>query len=189
MHLGQACTEGQLYRKQCEDSEKEWKEHCNARAESPFRGTMHYSFDYAQQIHYPYSDQQPGPAYFLTAKKCQLFGVCCEAQSNYLIDEAEYTGKGVHTTISLVHHYLENYSVGKQNVPLHCDNCVGQNKNNAFIFYLLWRVMTGKHKAITLSFISISNTKSKRNITRQCTRQEKNMYTCKFSWLLVLWLL
>ena len=162
MHLGQARTERQLYRKQCEDSEKEWKEHCSARAESPFRGTMHYSFDYAQQIHYPYNDQQPGPAYFLMARKCQLFGVCCEAQSkqvNYLIDEAEYTGKGSNTTISLVHHYLENYSVGEQNVVIHCDNCVGQNKNNAFIFYLLWRVMTGKHKSITLSFMVAGHTK------------------------------
>ena len=35
--------------------------------------------------------------------------------------------------------------------------------------------------------ITISNTRSKRvneNITRQCTRQEENMYTCKFSCLL-----
>ena len=68
---------------------------------------MHYSFDFAQQIHYPYNDQQPGSAYFLTARKCQLFDVCCEAQLkqlNFLIDEAEYIGKGANTTISLVHH-------------------------------------------------------------------------------------
>ena len=35
--------------------------------------------------------------------------------------------------------------------------------------------------------ITISNTRSERvneNITRQCTRQEENMYTCKFSCLL-----
>ena len=123
---------------------------------------MHYSFDYAQQIHYPYNDQQPGPAYFLTARKCQLFGVCCEAQSkqvNYLIDEAENTGKGANTTISLVHHYLENHSLAEENALLHCDNCVGQNKNNAFVFYLLWRVMTGKHKAISLSFMVAGHTK------------------------------
>ena len=36
---------------------------------------MHYSFDYTQQIHFPNDPQQPGPAYFLTTKKCQLFGV------------------------------------------------------------------------------------------------------------------
>ena len=78
---------------------------------------------------------------------------------NYLIDEAERTGKGANTTVSLVHHYLENHSVGEQNVSLHCDNCVGQNKNNAFIFCLLWRAMTGKDKSITLSFVIAGHTK------------------------------
>ena len=161
-HLRHARTERHNYRMQCEESEKELKLHLNSDPASPFKGTMHYSFDYAQQIHYPYNDQQPGPAYFLTARKCQLFGVCCEAQSkqvNYLIDEAEITGKGANTTISLVHHYLENHSLGEENALLHCDNCVGQNKNNAFVFYLLWRVMTGKHKAISLSFMVAGHTK------------------------------
>ena len=32
-----------------------------------------YSFDYAQQVHFPNNPQLPGPAYFLTARKCQLF--------------------------------------------------------------------------------------------------------------------
>ena len=130
-HLQKARTKRQIYRKQCDDSEKAWKLHCSTDKEAAYKGSMHYSFDYAQQIHYPYNDQQPGPAYFLTARKCQLFGVCCEAQSkqvNYLIDEAEYTGKGANTTISLLHHYLENHSVGEENVLLHCDNCVGRKK-------------------------------------------------------------
>ena len=100
--------------------------------------------------------QQPDPAYFLTARKCQLFGVCCEAKSqqvNYLIDEAEYTGKGANTTISLVHHFLENHSLGEKHILLHCDNCVGQNKNNAFIFYLIWHILSNRHQSITLSFM------------------------------------
>jgi len=51
--------------------------------------TMHYSFDYAQQVHYPSDPLQPGPMYFLTPRKCGLFGINCEAiprQVNYLID-------------------------------------------------------------------------------------------------------
>lgn len=28
--------------------------------------SMHYSFDFAQQVHLPYSSQQVGPLYFLT---------------------------------------------------------------------------------------------------------------------------
>ncbi|KAK6186744.1 hypothetical protein SNE40_006022 [Patella caerulea] len=39
---------------------------------------IHYSFDYAQQVHFPSDPWQPGPMYFLTPRKCGLFGVCCE---------------------------------------------------------------------------------------------------------------
>ena len=40
---------------------------------------VHYSFDYAQQVHYPSDPLQPGPIYFLTPRKCTVFGVACEA--------------------------------------------------------------------------------------------------------------
>ena len=39
----------------------------------------HYSFDFAQQVHYPHNPFQPGPIYFLTPRKCLIFGVCAEA--------------------------------------------------------------------------------------------------------------
>ena len=65
-------------------------------------GIVHYSFDMAQQVHYPSNPLQPGP-YFLTPRKCALFGVCCEAipcQINCLIDEACNTGKGSNVIVS-----------------------------------------------------------------------------------------
>ena len=40
---------------------------------------VHYSFDYAQQVHFPSDPLQPGPIYFLTPRKCAVFGVHCEA--------------------------------------------------------------------------------------------------------------
>lgn len=52
----------------------------------------HYSYDFAQQIHFPYSAQQTGPKYFKTTRKCGVFGLCndgCNQQVNYLIDVAE----------------------------------------------------------------------------------------------------
>ena len=70
---------------------------------------MHYSYDYAQNVHYPYTPQQSGPAYFRTACKCVIFGVACEPRSfqvNYLIDEAQEVGKGVDATLSLLHHFF-----------------------------------------------------------------------------------
>jgi hypothetical protein len=68
---------------------------------------IHVSYVFAHQLHCLNNTQQPGLAYFLSMRKCQLFGVTCEAmgqQVNYLIDEADLVDKGANTTISLGHH-------------------------------------------------------------------------------------
>ena len=80
-------------------------------------------------------------------------------QINYLIDEAENVGKGADATISLLHHFLATHGLQEEDVNLHADNCVGQNKNNANIHYLLWLVMTGRHKNASLSFMLVGHTK------------------------------
>ena len=115
-------------------------------------GIAHYSFDMAQQVHYPSNPLQPGPIYFLTPRKCALFGVCCEAiprQVNYLIDEASDTGKGSNTIISLLHHFFKVHGLGEREVHLHADNCIGQNKNNMMLQYFsgaqLLACMTRSH--------------------------------------------
>ena len=122
-HLARAKAERHYYRKQVNESRKTWKAFSDSNdvdsndvsMESSKANTqpfsMHISFDHAQQVHYPCNPQQPGPAYFKTARKCQIFGVCCEGtntQVNYLIDETEALGKGANSIVSLVHHYLEN---------------------------------------------------------------------------------
>ena len=79
---------------------------------------------------------QPGPIYFLTPRKCGIFGVCCAAipqQVNFLIDEAFDTGKGANAVISMVHYYLENHGLHAVILHFNADNCTGQNKNNAVI--------------------------------------------------------
>ena len=116
----------------------------------------------AQQVHYPSDPLQPGPIYFLTPRKCGIFGVCCEAlprQINYLIDEACDTGKGANTIVSMLHHFFQEHGLGEVDVHLHADNCVGQNKNNSMLHYLIWRVMTGLHRHINLSFLIVGHTK------------------------------
>ena len=35
----------------------------------------HYLYDFAQQVHFPFSAQHLGPKYFKTARKCGIFGV------------------------------------------------------------------------------------------------------------------
>jgi len=124
--------------------------------------TFHYSFDFAQQVHYPADPQQPGPIYFKTPRKCHIFGVVAEAlpaQVNYLADEGVSCGKGANVVISYLHHFLENYGVGEQHVHFHADNCSGQNKNNVMLQYLSWRVFSKLHKSVTLSFLPVGHTK------------------------------
>lgn len=73
--------------------------------------TLSYSFDHAQQIHYPSRPQNPGPLYFKTPRKCGIFGVCDEGsniQLNFLIDEAQSCGKGANSIVSMVHYYLKH---------------------------------------------------------------------------------
>jgi hypothetical protein len=122
----------------------------------------HYSWDFAQQVHYPFEDQQVGPIFFKTPRKAQLFGVCNEGiprQYNYLIDEEDFTEKNANTVISLLDHFFTNYGLGEKWVHLSADNCVGQNKNNALLQYLMFRILTGLHDKIELSFLVVGHTK------------------------------
>jgi hypothetical protein len=50
----------------------------------------HYSYDWAQNLHVPHSDQQIGKVYYLSARKVDLFGIQNEAvrkQINDVLDE------------------------------------------------------------------------------------------------------
>ena len=92
-HLAQAKAERSYYYDQVDKNRKTWSSLCDMEQSAPNSRniSIHLSFDYAQQIHYPHNPLQPGPTYFKSARKCQIFGVCCEGSSiqmNYLIDEA-----------------------------------------------------------------------------------------------------
>ncbi|CAH3013857.1 unnamed protein product [Porites evermanni] len=87
--------------------------------------------------------------YFKTPRKCGLFGVCCEAiprQVNFLIDEGD-------------HYFFEQHGLGETFAQIHADNCGAQNKNNAFKWYYLWRVMTRLHHTIEYNFLIAGHTK------------------------------
>lgn len=167
-HLNLALGERNMYKEACKEAADNFEaaegtiDLSETHPSCSFTGTMHYSFDYAQQIHIPSNPMQPGPIYFKTPRKCGIFGVICEAiprQVNYLIDEAVSVGKGANSTISYVHHYFANHGLGETNVHLHADNCSGQNKNNFFLWYLAWRVINELHQRITYSFLIAGHTK------------------------------
>lgn len=155
-HLLLAKQERELYNAECIKAAEEVKV-------QPFSPkVVHCSFDFAQQLHFPNSPQQVGPLYFLTPRKCQLFGICSEGngkQVNYLIDENDNPGKGANCVISMLHHFLESSTNANQSLLLHADNAVGQNKNNAMIHYCVWRVLTSRNQTIKLSFMIAGHTK------------------------------
>ena len=147
-HLLRATTERSLYRSQVASCKSAVQSHftisgtfsppppSSALPSGSGPACVHYSFDFAQQVHYPHNPFQPGPMYFKTARKCGIFGVCCEGvprQVNYLLNEAIDVGKGANTVISLLHHFLQHHGLGEVELCLHADNCTGQNKNNAML--------------------------------------------------------
>ncbi len=166
-HLRHAKKERDHYRKGIQLAEKDYAALEPKQRQIPCRAntrniTMHYSWDFAQQLHYLYEEQQVGPIYFKTPRRAQLFGVCSEGiprQVNYLIDEADFLDKSANTVISLLDHFFAHYGMGEKYVYLSADNCVGQNKNNAVLHYLLYRSLMSLHTKIDLSFMVVGHTK------------------------------
>jgi hypothetical protein len=166
-HLEYAKKEREHYRKCIKLSEKNYKKLGPRQKQTPCKPnsrsiSMHYSWDFAQQLLYPYEDQQVGPIYFKTPRRAQLFGVCCEGipkQINYLIDEADFLEKNANTVISLLDHFFSSYGLGEKHALLTADNCVGQNKNNAVLHYLIYRTLIGLHEKINFSFMVVGHTK------------------------------
>ena len=174
LHLVDVTTERSVYKEALEKAKSSVTSHFTRDgifSPPPPAGTVapnstpviaHYSFDMAQQVFYPNDPLQPGPMYFLTPRKYAIFGVCCESlprQINYLIDEAVDVGKGSNAIISMLHHFFVHHGLGEKRVHLHADNCGGQNKNATMVQYLLWRVMSGQHDEIKLSFMIPGHTK------------------------------
>lgn len=161
-HLRLAAGERDFYKNCCHESKESINHHLQEvdfsveREPCSYTGTVHYSYDYAQQFHYPANPNQPGPIYFKTPRKCAIFGVCCEAiprQVNFLIDENVLTGKGANSTISYVHYFFGRRGLGETEAQIDADNCSSQNKNSAFLWYYMWRVMTGLHEEINYNFL------------------------------------
>ena len=164
LHLDHVDRERDVYRGMVNDAKKEIPdgEILKQNPANSRQMTAHYSFDFAQQIHFPSDPLQPGPIYFLCPRKCGIFGVCCEAilmQVNYFIDEGMAGSKGSNAVISYVHHFFGHYGLGESHVHMHCDNCSGQNKNKIVQWYLAWRTIHKMHDSMALHFLIAGHTK------------------------------
>ena len=158
-HLYRSERERLFYRQQCKRAKEEV---VKSKKENRAPLFTHISFDFAQQLMFPAPPDQPGGLFFLTPRKCGLFGICAEAifqQVNYLIDECVMIGKDANTIISFLDHYLTKYIKWIPVLNIHADNCVGQNKNRFVIMYLMWRVITQRNNKIHLGFMVAGHTK------------------------------
>ena len=68
--------------------------------------------------------------------------------------------KNPDVVVSMLHTSVEMRSLSEEHLFLHADNCAGQNKNKTVLAYLMWRVLTGRHKRITLGFMQPGHTKN-----------------------------
>lgn len=84
-------------------------------------------------------------------------------------------GKGANSTISYVHYFFEYHGLGETFAQSHADSCGAQNKNNAFIWYYLWRVMTGLQCTVECNLLLAGHTKFSPNrcfrLVKQKTRK------------------
>lgn len=167
-HVAYAKEEHDDYKRRVNESRKELTDN-NYNPDFPYR-KMAYTFDFAQTVSLPHRARQPGPIYFLSLRKVHLFGFSVDAyrqQFNYLFDEADcigLDGKESHapnTVISLMHDALEKQVACHNDEVAHfnADNCASQNKNNAMLWYLAWRVMHTRHRELTLNFQVVGHTK------------------------------
>ena len=120
----------------------------------------HLTFDFAKQLELPCHTREVGPLYFKVGYRIQLFGIAEEArkrQHNYLFAEHQSIGQdgksahGPNNVLSMIHHHLQTTLGLADTIHLHCDNCVGQNKNKSVLAYFMWRCFAGLSHSIELS--------------------------------------
>ncbi|HAI68453.1 MAG TPA: hypothetical protein DCM38_03335 [Gammaproteobacteria bacterium] len=74
-----------------------------------------------------------------------------------MIDEADFPEKNANVVISILDHFFAHHGLGEKYACLTADK--GQNKNNAVLHYLIYRILAGLHDNIELSFMIVGHTK------------------------------
>ncbi|XP_052683547.1 uncharacterized protein LOC128163903 [Crassostrea angulata] len=116
-HVGHVKEQSDHYRDQCAEAKSTFAQLApeqKIRGQPPctLQSEFHYSFDYAQQVHYPHYAQQVKPLFFKTPRKCQCFGICWEGSGTqifYLVDEAQHSKN---TVTSMLHHHFMYHGLG-----------------------------------------------------------------------------
>lgn len=70
---------------------------------------VHYSPDFAQQLHYPHNPMQQGPIFFKKPCKCSVFGIVTEGlpqMAILVLDETIVIAKGANCVINLLDYFF-----------------------------------------------------------------------------------
>jgi hypothetical protein len=123
------------------------------------------TMDYSQNYSIPSSARTPSSWYFLSLISVNLFGVFCAntgKQYNFLYSELK-GGKGSNEVISMLHHVIKDQkekNPAYKNLTVYADNCVGQNKNNFVVKFLVLLAHLGEFDEVNIKFFIKGHTKN-----------------------------
>ena len=120
---------------------------------------VHYSFDYAQQVHYPLDPLQLGPIYFLAPGSVACLGCIVRqflARSTSSVMRLGTAAKGQTPSLANCTTSLPIMAWAKRRCSFTQITALART---SMLHYLAWRVMAGLHTQITLSFLVVGHTK------------------------------
>jgi hypothetical protein len=147
----------------------------NARVEFEREGNLEQlkcatiSFDFASSIHLPILGQQTTKAFYSTVfgYTVPIFGIVDEGwgvngkQFNFFgFEGMRHDANAIASMLHLF--FAEHCDRSIQTVPhlyINADSCVGQNKNQFILAYLMWRVKQRFHSTIDFHFMEVGHTK------------------------------
>uniref|UniRef100_A0A8W8MKS9 Uncharacterized protein n=1 Tax=Magallana gigas TaxID=29159 RepID=A0A8W8MKS9_MAGGI len=164
-HVGHVKEQRDHYRDQCAEAKSTFAQLApeqKIRGQPPctLQSEFHYSFDYAQQVHYPHYAQQVGPLFFKTPRKCQCFGICCEG-SDVKLHMDNCSGQNKNNTV--IGYGMWRVMIGLHESVEFSMMESGHTKFNPDWHFGLWKVKWRHSNVETLAEIAASVWKSSRN--------------------------
>ncbi|VDI57028.1 Hypothetical predicted protein [Mytilus galloprovincialis] len=124
-----------------------------------FEGSMRYSFDYAQHIHYPHYAHQVGPLFCKTPRKCQCFGVCAEGPDHRYFTSLMKVKKLERVPIVILTCYTTILNISHMRKQQSNFTWTTVQCRTRITLYGMWRVLTGRHNSVEFSCTEAGHTK------------------------------
>ena len=143
------------------------------------------SVDWAMSYRLPYLLTQHTQLFFQSGLVVENLGIYNEKinrQSNYLLTEGKFPkGKALNQNASILFHYLKNSATDTTSnvLYLQTDNCPGQFKNQYFVKFLAWYVLTSHIETISHNLAITGHTKFAPDRCFGLIRKKMNKFACR----------